>query len=242
MQPAYLPWLGYFHRIAVSDLHIVLDHVQIDRNSKTKFANRNRIRTPQGWCWLTIPLHRSSDLALYHLRIEADSRWAQKHWNAIRLNYARASHFEEHAPFFEGLYRRPWVRLNDLVRETTTYLLRAFGMETPLQYSSTMGPSGRKDDLILELCRQAGATTYLSGPLGRDYLREDLFRDAGINVVFHDYVHPRYDQVYAGFEANMSAIDLLFNRGPRSREILMSGNVSREEIERAEARIQAGSK
>ena len=241
-QPAYLPWLGYFHRIAVSDLHVVLDYVQFEKNS---FTNRNKIRTKQGWQWLTVPVETKGhfgDLAIHKIAIDNHDRWAQKHWNAMRLNYARARHFEEHVPFFEELYRRPWTRLNDLVKEITAYLLQAFAIETPLQFSSTMGPSARKDELILELCRQVSATSYLSGPLGRDYLREELFRNADIKVLYHDYVHPRYDQAYPGFEANMSAIDLLFNHGPRSREILMSGNVSRQEIERADARVQAGSK
>jgi hypothetical protein len=120
-------------------------------------------------------------------------------------------------------------------------MLQAFAIETPVQYSSAMRPSSKKDELILELCQRVLATTYLSGPLGRDYLREEMFRNADIKVVYHDYVHPRYDQVYPGFEANMSAIDLLFNHGPRSREILMEGNVSSKDIEPSGARVHAGS-
>lgn len=239
-QPAYLPWLGYFHRIAVSNVHIVLDHVQFEKNS---FTNRNRIRNKQGWQWLTVPVATKGhfhDLAIHELAIDNHGRWAQKHWNAMRLNYAHAAYFGEYANFFEELYRRPWQRLNDLLREITTYLLRALAIETPLQYSSTMQADGKKDELILDLCRWAGATTYLSGPLGRTYLREELFRDAGINIVYNDYDHPRYDQAHPGFEPNMSVIDLLFNHGPHSPEILMRGNVSREEIERAGAHLQAG--
>ena len=241
-QPAYLPWLGYFHRIAASDLHIVLDHVQFEKNS---FTNRNKIRTKERWQWLTVPVEtkgRFGELAIQNLAIDNRSRWAQKHWNAMRLNYAHAAHFKEHARFFENVYGKPWQRLEDLTRETTAYLLDTFAITTPLRYSSEMQTAGKKDGLLLNLCRDAGATTYLSGPLGRDYLREELFRDAGIKIVYQDYAHPHYDQVYPGFEANMSAIDLLFNHRSRSREILMSGNVSREEIECANAHVQAGSR
>lgn len=241
-QPAYLPWLGYFHRIAASDLHIVLDHVQFEKNS---FTNRNKIRTKEGWQWLTVPIEtkgRFGNLAIHNLAIDNHSRWPQKHWTAIRLNYARAPHFEEHAQFFENLYRRPWQRLADVTRDLTAYLLNEFAITTPLRFSSEMQAAGKKDELVLNLCREAGATTYLSGPLGCDYLREELFRDAGIKVVYQDYVHPQYAQVYPGFEPNMSAIDLLFNHGPRIREMLMSGNLSRREIAVVDVYVQAGSR
>ena len=241
-QPAYLPWLGYFHRVAASDLHIVLDHVQFEKNS---FTNRNKIRTKEGWQWLTVPLEtkgRFGELVIQNVAIDNRSRWARKHWNAMRLNYAHAAHFEEHAYFFEKVYGKRWQRLEDLTREITAYLLQAFAVATPLRHSSEMQAMGKKDELVLNLCREAGATTYLSGPLGRDYLRDELFRDAGIKIVYQDYAHPHYDQVYPGFEANMSAIDLLFNHGPRSREILMNGNLSREGIESARAHAPAGSR
>lgn len=224
MQPAYLPWLGYFHRISISDAHVVLDHVQIDKNSKTKFANRNRLRTKDGWCWLTVPLQtkgKFGSLNLNRLEIAQDALWASKHWAAIRHNYSRAPYFAEHAPFFEKVYDARWERLVDLTREITTYLLDAFKIRTPILYSSEMQAEGEKDALILNLSRAVGAKVYLSGPLGRDYLDEQSFQEAGIRVVYHDYHHPVYTQVYTGFEPYMSALDLLFNCGPESMEILM---------------------
>jgi len=220
-QPAYLPWLGYFNRIAVSDLHVVLDHVQLE---KSGFTKRNKIRMKEGWCWLTVPVEtkgRFGDLAIDELKISNDTRWAEKHLNALRRNYARAPHFVEHEAFFAKVYSQSWDSLAVLMREITGYLLNAFQISTPLRYSSEMNPTGKKDELILNLCRATGAKTYLSGPLGRNYLREQLFREAGIQVVYHDYRHPQYRQVYPGFEPYMAAVDLLFNYGPQSREILM---------------------
>jgi hypothetical protein len=220
-QPAYLPWLGYFHRIAVSDAHIVLDHVQFEKNS---FTNRNKVRTREGWCWLTVPVKTSGkfgDLSINTLGIAAERPWAAKHWETLRLNYSKAAFFAEHADFFESIYARPWEKLSDLSREITAYLLRAFKIETKIYFTSQMNPSGKKDELVLNLCRELGATVYLSGPLGRNYLREELFRDHAIAVKYDDYHHPAYSQVYSGFEPYMAAIDLLFNAGPASREILL---------------------
>jgi hypothetical protein len=219
-QPAYLPWLGYFHRIAVSDLHIVLDSVQFEKNS---FTNRNKVRTANGWCWLTVPVRTSGlfgALAIDRVEIETRADWQRKHWQTLRQNYGRAPYFAAHAPFFEELYACRWTRLADLCQAMTVYLLKAFGIATPLRYSSQMESGGAKDELILNLCREAGATTYLSGALGRNYLREQLFREAGIEVVYQDYAHPVYPQTTAPFLPYMAAIDLLFHCGPRSLEIL----------------------
>ena len=222
-QPAYLPWLGYFHRIAASDLHIVLDHVQFEKNS---FANRNKIRTSNGWCWLSVPLKTSGrfgHLAINQTEIDNTQRWREKHWNSIRMNYSKAKYFVEHSLFFEAVFSGSWPLLNPLLRETTTYLLSALGIKTPALFSSEMRPIGQKSKLVLELCRSVGATHYLSGPLGRNYLDQNSFRDAGITVSYEDYQHPKYNQRHSEFEPFMSAIDLLFNCGCESSSILMRG-------------------
>ena len=223
IQPAYLPWPGYFSRIQASDLHIVLDHVQFEKNS---YTNRTRIRTAQGWAWLTVPLKtkgRFGDLAISGVEIDAERGWPAKHWSTLRQNYGKAPHFAAHARFFEELYARPWQRLAGLLDAATGYLLDAFGIRTPLARSSGMAVEGRKSDLVLNLCRSAGAKVYLSGPLGRDYLDEAAFRQAGIEVRYHDYAPPTYAQAYSGFEPALSAVDLLFNHGPDSARILATG-------------------
>ena len=214
-QPAYLPWLGYFHRIAVSDAHIVLDQVQFEKNS---FTNRNKVRTREGWCWLTVPVKTSGkfgDLSINKLEISGERPWATKHWETLRLNYAKAPFFDKHAAFFESIYSRPWEKLSDLTREITAYLLGAFKIETKLYFGSQMEASGKKDELVLNLCRELGSTTYLSGPLGRSYLREDLFSRHGISVRYDDYHHPTYPQVYTGFEPYMAATGFAIQCGPR---------------------------
>ncbi len=225
MQPAYLPWLGYFDRIVKSDLHVVLDHVEMDKSSQTKFSNRNRVRTPSGWTWLTVPVKtkgESACLPIKNLAIAHHSDWRRKHWNSIRGNYARAACFEQHAEFFEGLYQKNWELLGPLLTESTDYLLRAFEIAPRLIRSSDLDPQEFKSDLILELCRKVNASVYISGPFGRDYLDRAAFAQASIALRFHDYPHPQYEQAFDGFEPYMSAIDLLFNHGGNSRGMLES--------------------
>jgi hypothetical protein len=224
-QPAYLPWLGYFHRIAISDLHIVLDHVQFEKNS---YTNRNKIRTPQGWNWLTVPVVTKNlfgSLPISGLKIAPDSNWRSKHWMSLRQFYGRSAYFREYAGRFETFYSAEQVNLADLLREMNTWILGdALGIRTPMRYSSEMNVGGSKSELVLNLCRAVGASIYLSGPLGRDYLDLPSFADAGIAVRYHDYVHPQYPQCYPGFESHMAIADLLFNCGPDSMAVAGKNN------------------
>src|SRR5262249_55030773 len=225
VQPAYLPWLGYFERILMSDLHIVLDHVSIDLNSKTKFANRNKIRTPEGSCWLTIPLQTRGQrdaLGIDRLQIADDRNWARRHWRSIEMNYRRAPYFSEYAKVFERALAAPGPALAPFLSQITGLLLEFFGIKTPILRSSNMGVTSQKQELILDLCRDVGATCYISGPFGRDYLDAAAFQTAGIELRFHDYQHPEYKQCFPGFVSHLSALDLLLNHGPQSRGILVT--------------------
>lgn len=229
LQPAYLPWLGFLERVAQCDECVLLDHVQIDRNSKTKFASRNRVRTQQGWAWLSVPLKtkgRSEELELARIEIEEDGRWRAKHRACIEQSYARAPFLGEHRPLLERLYAQPWERLVPLANASLEYLLAAYGIDTPLVSSASLGVRERKAQLILEICRARGATHYLSGPFGRDYLEPAAFAEAGIELEFHEHVAPVYTQAHPGFEAGLSALDLLLNHGPRAREILLRARSS----------------
>lgn len=221
-QPAYLPWLGYFQRIAMSDLHVVLDHVQFEKNS---FTNRNKVRTAEGSCWLTVPLKTKGqfgELAINAIQIDEKQNWRDKHWRTLQQNYGKAPAFGSLSAGLEQIYRQEWTHLAGLCRELTALQHAAFGITTPLRYSSEMNPQKTKNELVLELCQQVGATTYLSGAMGRDYLDESAFASAGIRVAYQDYRHPEYPQCRGtGFLPYMAALDLLFNCGPQSRDILL---------------------
>jgi len=227
-QPAYLPWLGLLHKAALADTFVLVDTVQFERDS---FVNRNRLRCPEGWRWLTVPVlakgHMTADMR--SLRI-APRPWARKHRTALQMFYGRAPFFAEHAPFLDDLYQRDWELIVDLCEHTLLYLFRAFDIGARLVRASTLGLSGTKSDLVLDLCRATGARTFVFGALGRRYAQIDAFVAAGIHTVFQDYQHPSYPQAYPGFVPAMNAFDLLMNVGPKSREVMMSGNLSREAL------------
>ena len=147
-QPAYLPWLGYFHRICISDLHIVLDHVQFEKNS---YVNRNKIINGNEWRWLTIPVQtkgKFGKLNINGLKINNNINWKKKHWVSIQNNYSKTSYFHHYADFFEYVYSKEWMYLADICKEVTNYLLQQLGINTEIKYSSEMTAEGKKNDLI----------------------------------------------------------------------------------------------
>jgi hypothetical protein len=220
-QPRYLPWLGYFRRIAASDLFIYLDTVQY---TPRDWENRNKIKTDRGWIWLTVPVKAEYRALIPDIRIDNEQPWQHKHWRTIETYYGSAPHFETYADPLGGLYeRRTWHSLTDLNTSLTGIVCEWFGLSrAKFCKSSDMAVTGQGSELLLNLCKAVGATVYLSGSQGRNYLDETAFGKEGIEVLYDDYKHPTYRQLYGVFEPNMAAIDLIFNCGPDSFDILMS--------------------
>lgn len=224
-QPAYLPWLGYFERIERSDMHIVLDHVQFEKNS---FINRNKIRSKNGVAWLTVPVSTKGqfgNLAICNLEIAGPITWRRKHWESIRMGYSRAPFFDNYKEPYQQIYSQEWSEFMPFLRALLKQHVLDLGIKTPLIFSSNMVISGQKTDLILNICKSVGATTYLSGLHGQNYIDDKAFIDKGIAVVYQDYRHPVYAQAWPGFESHLNFLDLLFNHGMDSLKIIMANHL-----------------
>ena len=232
-QSTYLPWLGYYHRIAISDVHVVLDHVQFEKNS---YTNRNIVYTPNGPTWLTVPVKtkgKFGNMPIRELEIDNSQKWKKKHWNTIYQCYNHTPYFSEYKVFFESIFTENWKFLFELNREVNNYILSALNIKTKLIYSSDLNLERKKDELVLDLCQKNDATTYLSGALGRIYLHEEIFIEKGINIIYQDYNHPWYKQYKRiNFEPKIAVIDLLFNCGPESIEIILSGNINKKSMDK----------
>ena len=220
-QPSYLPWLGLFNKIALADEFVLLDQVQYQPE---EFNNRNRIKTPQGPKWLSVPVLRRGYLNKKICDIEINNKvpWARKHWKTLKQAYGKAPYFNNYAPYLENLYSDEWTKLVDLDETILKWLLETLGISVKWHKSSEYSFSGRKQNLILEICEKLGADTFIFGALGKDYVDIDMFQRAGISVLFQEYKHPQYPQIYGDFLPNLSVIDLLFNCGGASFDILMS--------------------
>ena len=218
-QPNYLPWIGLFHKIALADRFVIVDHVQYVRRT---VVNRNEILGLNGESVrLTVPVERAPrDTAIADVAIDDRIPWRRKHWRALEYNYRGAPHWRAHAPFFEDLYAREHGRLASLNVEIIRYLLDAFGLPAPVGCSGEARVEGTRTELLVGLCRAYGCDTYLSGAGARKYVDESVFRDAGLTHRFQAFEHPVYPQQAPGFVPNLSAVDLLFNVGPAAGDLI----------------------
>ena len=218
-QPEHMPWLGFFEKLMRADVFVLLDDVQF---SKGDFQNRNRVKGREGAQWLTVPVAHGFGQRINEVETAGDA-WRAKHWKTLRSCYARAAHFEEFAGAFEEFYARPWPRLSELNVEAIRLLARSFGVGKEFVFSSALGAVGRKSELVLNVCKAVGATRYYSGRAGGAYLDAEAFGREGIEIVVQEFGHPVYEQLFMkeqGFVPNLSAVDLLFNRGAEGLKLI----------------------
>lgn len=228
-QPAYLPWLGLFHKIIISDIYVYLDNVQFEKNS---FTNRNKVRTVNGPVWLTVPvlLKNHMNKTIKEIEINNSVNWRKKHWRSIYFAYKKTPYFTKYSDFFEDVYKKEWHYLVDLNEYMLKWFLRELGTKVNYYKASELNFEGYKSELVLDMCKKLGADLYIFGALGKNYAKEEEFAQEGIRIYFQDYTHPVYRQIGQDFIPYMSIIDLLFNCGPDSYEILMRGNIIKEEL------------
>lgn len=217
-QPQYLPWLGYFEKIYKADTFVFLDIVQYKKN---EFQNRNKIKTAQGWQWLTVPVRYKFPMTIEEVPINNATNWRNKHLQAIISNYSKTPYFEAYCKPIEDILQNDWENLTDINRATVELIKNALGIDTkledPKEWSLSTDPTGR----LVDICKNLNADTYLAGAGGSDYMDLEQFEKAGIQVEFQAYTHPTYPQLFGDFEPYMSAIDLLFNCGPESLKMLL---------------------
>jgi len=205
-----MPWLGFFHKINMADMFVVLDNVQFRKNY---FQNRNKIRTKDGWQWITVPVKRE-DL---HKPIKdvgvsnEDPRWKRKLLQSIYFNYSKAKFFENYWGDLSSVFDKDHALLADLNIELIRYLLEKLGIDVEIVLASSLDTTGEKGELLLNICKAVGAKTYISGISGRDYLNFDEFKKNNIKIVVQEFHHPIYKQLHEPFIPCMSVIDLLFN-------------------------------
>ena len=225
-QPSYLPWIPFLEKGLQSDVYVMLDNVQFEKNSE---QNRNRIKSAQGELWLTVPVSRQSDTPISEVVIPPEQRgWNRKHRRAIEDNYRKAPHFDAVGPPLLEILDRPWERLADLNLAVDRLFLDMAGFTGRVVRASELSVPGTNWERILGICQKLGAKRYLSGVGGRDYLNLPAFESAGVEVLFQNYQHKEYPQLFPkiGFLPRLSAVDLFMNVGPgeRTREAILAGS------------------
>lgn len=216
LQSNYIPWKGYFDIIAAVDEFILYDEAQFTKND---WRNRNLVKTVQGKKWLTIPVSvRSLHQKINEVTV-ADRHWGIRHWRTISNNYRAAPYFSHHEDYFRKLFRETKeLYLSQINHRFLCATLDVLNVRTKITWSSDYAPiKGRGTERILDICRAAGATHYLSGPAARAYIKPERFAEAGIELEYIDYAgYPEYPQLYPPFDHAVSIIDLILMCGPKA--------------------------
>jgi len=223
IQSNYVPWKGYFDIINMVDEFILFDEAQYTRRD---WRNRNKIKTPNGSVWLSIPVNVKGKFEQRISETEIhDSRWAEDHWKTLQHNYAKAPYFREHRAFFETLYHQAaqLTFLSQVNYLFLTAICQLLGIPTRLSWSSDYELIDGKTDRLIGLCQQVSGVEYLSGPSAKGYLDESLFHQANMRVAWMDYSgYPEYHQFYPPFDHAVSILDLIFNEGPNAPKFMKS--------------------
>jgi len=222
VQSNYIPWKGYFDLIRSVDEFILFDDMQYTRRD---WRNRNKIKTRTGNEWITIPVQVKGN---YYQKIKdtlvGDTQWNRSHWKKIVHNYSKARYFNEYRDIFETMYLQLTdTFLSDINLKFINMVCALLGIETKITWSMEYRLIDGKTERLIDLCEQAGAAEYLSGPTAKGYIDEELFQEAGIRLTYVDYSgYPEYSQLFPPFNHAVSIIDLIFNEGPNASNYMKS--------------------
>jgi hypothetical protein len=234
LQSNYIPWKGYFDLINKVDEFILYDDVQYTRRD---WRNRNKIKTPNGSIWLTVPVNAKGkfEQKINETKVNENS-WAEKHWKSIEFNYKKSKYFSSLAENIKELYENSseLEYLSEINYMFIKKICELLEIKTKITWSSDYNLIDGRSERLLDLCLQARATTYLSGPAAKDYLDVELFNSNGISVEWMSYSgYPEYLQLYPPFEHSVTILDLLFNVGTeeaRDYMLLQSEETMRQSI------------
>lgn len=217
-QANYLPYLGFFEKILVADRYVLVDDTQFVKRGPFGWIHRNRILGSSGPQWLTVPVktHGRYDQNIADAVIDSQRNWSRKHLRAFELSYRKSPHFETIYPVLEAIYAREWTHLVDLSQALIEQVLQWLEIHRPITRSSAYGIEGQGSAYVLELAQKSGATHYLSGVHGKDYLDLPAFDSAGMGLIFQNFTcHPYLQLGQKSFVSHLSTFDALFNVGPK---------------------------
>ena len=227
LQSDYIPWKGVFDMINMVDGFVFLEDVDFTYRD---WRSRNRIVTPNGAIWLSVPVNRAErGTKIKDITICSDSDWQNKHFLTLCGNYKKAPYFEDYYPLLEEIYlEQKWHKLSELNIFATKRIAQILGIKTVFYNSVDVPSNGKKDDKLIEICQSLGATHYLSGPAAKDYIHNEKFKEAGIELSYIRYDgYPVYKQLFGQFNHYVSVLDVLFNCGDDAPEYIFIGREER---------------
>ena len=215
LQPSYIPWRGYFHLIQKADVFVFYDDVQYDKHG---WRNRNRVKTPHGTQWLTVPVQKKGNVEeqrqIQEIEISWDRPWNRKHLATLIQSYGKAPYFDRYISMFESWYSSTPNKLAQFTMDLTEQLAKLLGVRhTRFLRSSELNIPGHRTERLIRIVQAVGCNHYISGPSAQEYLVDDQFAQAGVHLEYMDYEYPEYPQLYPPFDAHVSVVDLLVMTG-----------------------------
>ena len=227
-QPDYIPYLGYFYKMYLSDIFVFLDDSQFQKNY---LNNRNKIKTPQGWTYLTIPVERKNGLGtnINETTTIDEKKWKEKHLRTLEMNYKKAPYFDEIYPEIKALIETEYNNIAELNEAIIIHIARKFNILPEIVgKSSDLHLATKKEERVLDIIKHYGANEYISGNGARQYQKEEDFEKEGIKLTYTDYHSITYQQRWGEFVENMSVLDYIFNEGYDFEKVVKK--VRRKEI------------
>lgn len=219
LQPSFLPWLGYFDQYDWADTFVIYDDTKFDKHG---WRNRNRILSPTGVQWLTVPVRTKGRMQPLNteITIANERKWAKKLTTTLRQSYSNQPYFKQYFPQLESILNEPYSRLINLNLNCLRWLIESLGLPQKFVLSSQLSGEGQRTRRLIAICRELKATDYLSGNSAQNYIDKNQFQAANIRLHWHNYQHPVYQQGTETFHPYLSTVDLLFRQGPQSLQIL----------------------
>lgn len=219
-QPNYLPWIGYFDKLDQSDCFVFLDKADV---SKGSVLNRNYILTPNGKTLLTVPL-KKGEKTIQQVQINNSRNWRAKHWASIEASYKKSPFWTLYKDRFQQIYQKEWEFLCELNIAFITLMCELLSIDVKIYRESEFDEDfGKGSERIANIVFKLQGKTYISGRGGRNYNEREDFTQKGIELMYQNFTHPVYDQLWGdSFTDKLSIIDLLFTHGPDSLTIIRS--------------------
>lgn len=211
-QPNYIPWIGYFYKMILCDIFIILDDVQYPKNS---FVNRNKIKTPTGPQWLTVPVKPSLGTLINAVDITTPG-WNEKHIKTLTSFYTKARYFENYADKIFTILQKNFISLSELNIALIRQVVEWLEIKCQFILASQLNSKQASDNKLIELIQQVNGHTYISGAGGKHYQDENKFKHNNIHLKYYNFMPPQYPQLWGEFAPGLSILDLLFNCGPES--------------------------
>lgn len=223
-QPDFMPYLGFFQRLLIANIYVVLDNVQFVNGSKNAWMSRDKIKTRNGESWFTVRIQKSPlETKINEVYLSKDGIWKQKHMNLFSENYKNAKFYNEIIPHIEKLYDTDFDKMMDFNLKSIEMLIKLFDIKIDIVIASDLNATGKNNDLVIDILKKLNCNRYLSGVGAKNYFIPEKYNEAGIEVIWQEFEHPIYEQQFGDFIPYLSSVDLLFNCGiEHSRKILRS--------------------